>query len=286
MTRAPLKSNANMTTLEAAAESFQYIQKLSAIRNELLKDSSRPEPSWVRITTITMTSKFFQEIDIPKFKENFSKLGSVVIRRQGSRFRGFGWTMKEAAFYNQVTIGYEDAYSRKSVKIFPNGAIQVAGCSDMFDCRRILRQLSFILQLVMDLPDAPPVGEANIAMINTNFSLNASVNLNRIIQKFSRNPQFKVTFDPDRYSAVKVKFEPEPGMKQVTASIFSTGKIIVTGARRLDEIAQAYAILNKNIDGPIFVKPVAQPELFDTIMGAPFTEWVRVLEQNKNLPQL
>lgn len=275
-----------MPSLEAAAESFPYIQKLNAIRSELLNDPTRPAPSWVRITTITMISKFFKEVDIPKFKENFAKMGSVIIRRQGSRFRGFEWKMKEAAFYNQVTIGYEDAYSRKSVKIFPNGAIQVAGCSDMFDCRRILRQLSFIIKLVMDLPDPFPAGDAEIAMINTNFSLNSSVNLNRIIQKFSRNPQFKVTFDPDRYSAVKVKFEPVPGMKQVTASIFSTGKIIVTGARRLDEIAQAYAILNKNIDGPIFVKPVAQPELFDTIMGAPFTEWVRVLEQNKNLPQM
>lgn len=274
-----------MASLEAASESFPYILKLNSIRNGLLADQSRPAPSWVRITTITMISKFFQEIDIPKFKENFAKLGSVVVRRKGSRFRGFEWKMKDAAFYNQVTIGYEDAYSRKSIKIFPNGAIQVAGCSDMFDCRRILRQLAFILQVVLGLPDPVQIGDADVAMINTNFSLNASVNLNRIIQKFSKNPIFKVTFDPDRYSAVKVKFVPGPNMKQVTASIFSTGKIIVTGARRLDEIAQAYAILNQNMDSTIFVKVVAEPELFDTIMGAKFEEWVRVLQQNKNLPQ-
>jgi TATA-box binding protein (TBP) (component of TFIID and TFIIIB) len=185
--------------------------------------------------------------------------------------------MKDTAFYNQVTIGYEDAYSRKSIKIFGNGSIQVAGCSDLFDCRRILKQLSFILASVLELEAPPPVADADVKMINTNFSVNSSVNLNKIITKFAKVPGFKVTFDPDRYSAVKVKFVPGPGMKQVTASIFSTGKIIVTGAQTLDEIAEAYKSLNENFDATIFVKPVVTPELFGTVMGATFEEWVQVL---------
>jgi TATA-box binding protein (TBP) (component of TFIID and TFIIIB) len=245
----------------------------------LVADPTRPDPSWVRITTITMISKILEEIDINKFKEKFREIGSVTVRRKGSKFRGFEWKMKDTAFYNQVTIGYEDAYSRKSIKIFGNGAIQVAGCSDLFDCRRILKQLSFILASVLELDAPPPVADADVKMINTNFSLNSSVNLNKIIQKFAKVPGFKVTFDPDRYSAVKLKFVPGAGMKQVTASIFSTGKIIVTGAQTLDEIAQAYKILNENIVQEIFVKTVTTPELFDTIMGATFDEWVRVLSK-------
>ena len=340
-------------------DSFPYIQKLAEIRKGLVADPTRPDPSWVRITTITMISKFLQEIDLKKFKEKFAELGSVTVRRKGSKFRGFEWRMKDTAFYNQVTIGYQDAYSRKSIKIFGNGAIQVAGCSDLFDCRRILKQLSFILASVLELETPPPVADADVKMINTNFSLNSSVNLNKIItalgstanqarisyldeqiehyppiiEGIERNlarseatlltlgpggqyrrkvldesirqdktsleenvkvlaeliaerkslgekmpeGKFKVTFDPDRYSAVKVKFVPGPGMKQVTASIFSTGKIIVTGAQTLDEIAQAYKILNQNLESGIFVKPVATPELFGTVMGATFEEWVRVL---------
>lgn len=260
-------------------DSFPYIKKLATIREKLVADTTRPAPSWVRITTITMCSKFLQEIDLQKFKENFAKLGSVTVRREGSRFRGFEWKMKDTAFYNQVTIGYEDQYSRKSIKIFPNGSIQVAGCSDLFDCRRILKQLSFILHVVLGIEGTAPIGDASVKMINTNFSLNSSVNLNKIIQKFSQMKGFKVTFDPDRYSAVKVKFTSKPGQKQVTASIFSTGKIIVTGAQTLDEIACAYEIINQTTDASIFVKPVAEPELFDTIMGAQFDEWVRVLNK-------
>ena len=261
-------------------DSFPYIQKLHAVRQELTRDPARPAPSWVRITTITMISKFLQDIDLPKFRENFTKLGSVIVRNKGSRFRGFEWKMKETAFYNQVTIGYEDQYSRKSIKIFPNGSIQVAGCSDLFDCRRILRQLSFILKVVLEREDDVPVDAVAVKMINTNFSLNSSVNLHKIIQQFSKGP-FKVTFDPDRYSAVKVKFVPGEGMKQVTASIFSTGRIIVTGAQTLDEIAEAYATINRTITPAMMVKPVTVPESFDTIMGAKFDEWVAVLQRNQ-----
>jgi len=239
-----------------------------------------------------MCSKFLQDIDLSKFKANFAKLGSITVRRRGSRFRGFEWKMKDTAFYNQVTIGYEDVYSRKSIKLFPNGSIQVAGCSDLFDCKRILGQLAFILKVVLELKELPPTQEASIKMINTNFSLNSSVNLNKVIQKFasragagagleSQIPAFKVTFDPDRYSAVKVKFCPKPDQKQVTASIFSTGKIIVTGAQTLDEIAGAYETINKVITTDALVKAVSVPELFNNIMGASFEEWGRVLSRTR-----
>jgi hypothetical protein len=227
-----------------------------------------------------MCSKFLEDIDLPKFRENFKKLETVTVRRKGTRFGGFEWRMSDTAFYNQVTIGYRDAYSKKSIKIFPNGSIQVAGCSDIFDCRRILRQLSFILKVVLGRENDIPVDEVAVKMINTNFSLNSSVNLNKIIQKLSK-PPFRVTYDPDRYSAVKVKFVPGPDMKQVTASIFSTGRIIVTGAQTLQEIAQAYSILNQNLRDPaIYVKTVPVLETFDTILGAKFEDWVEVLNKN------
>ena len=69
-------------------------------------------------------------------------------------------------------------------------------------------------------------------------------------------------------------------MKQVTASIFSTGRIIVTGAQTLAEIAGAYEILNKNIDPSMFVKRVAEPEMFEVVTGARFAEWVAALNKN------
>ena len=264
--------------------SFAYIQKLNRIRAGLINDQS-PDPSWVRITTITMCSKFLEAIDLPKFRENFKKLETVYVRPKGSRSRGFAWKMKETAFYNQVTIGYEDHSSRKSIKLFPNGSIQVAGCADLFDCRRILKQLSFILMVVLGTEAVVPVDEVSVKMINTNFSLNSSVNLLKIIGKLSKaapgqdsaSPSFKVTFDPDRYSAVKVKFVPKPGQKQVTASIFSTGKIIVTGAETLREIALAYEVLNEKLQSTKL--EATKEDTFDVIKGNKFADIVSKLKQ-------
>ena len=86
-------------------------------------------------------------------------------------------------------------------------------------------------------------------MINSNFSLNYNINLRLVCQEFSKyQDTFKVSFEPDRYSAVKVKFKPAEDMKEITTSIFGTGKIIITGAQTLREIADAYRIINDTIN--------------------------------------
>lgn len=65
-------------------------------------------------------------------------------------------------------------------------------------------------------------------------------------------------------------------MKQVTASVFSTGKIIVTGAETLQEIVFAYDILNKELSTTSTSSFDAPPQK-SIILGADFQEWVRVL---------
>ena len=85
-------------------QTIEYIKKLSATREKLAKDPRRPEPSWVRITTITMGSKFKQEIDLAKFHENFVKLGSVRIRPVGSTGPGFEWTDRKSTRLNSSHV--------------------------------------------------------------------------------------------------------------------------------------------------------------------------------------
>lgn len=251
---------------------FKYVSDLSEVRKKYCDKELRQDPSWVRITTITMISKFDKEININEFRSRFR---TIQIRPKNSNSGGFTWVMKETAFYNQITIWYRDQYSTKNIKLFPNGSIQAAGCTDLIDCQRILGQLILIVKETLDLDVT--VKKPQICMINTNFSLNSSVNLNKVIRVFS-GTQFKVTFDPDRYSAVKVKFVPGPEMKQVTASIFKTGKIIVTGAQTLDEIVAAYDTINSKITPDTYIQPAEKPELFEIIMGAKFGEWVQKIK--------
>jgi TATA-box binding protein (TBP) (component of TFIID and TFIIIB) len=236
-----------------------------------------------------MIAKFERDLDLHAFRENFKPMR---IRTKGSSFGGFEWDLKKTTFYNQVTIFTRDQYSNKSIKLFPNGSVQVAGCSDLLDCRRIAREVNFIVSQILptDVPNRLLPETISVKMINTNFSLNSSVNLTKVITAFSQTKipsrdqeeapgTFLVTFDPDRYSAVKVKFCPAPGMKRVTASIFSTGKIIVTGAQTLKEIALAYKIINEVLS-PASVRLGAsdKKDNFETILGHKFSEWVPKLQ--------
>lgn len=248
-------------------ETLPYLVTLDEI------SAAHPNASLVRITTITMCAKTPAGIDIPKIREAFA---DGVVRRVGP----FDWSARNAAFYNQMTIGYCDQNTNKSIKLFPNGSIQVAGCSDLFDCERIIKQLSVILREHAGAAEDIPLQSISVKMINTNFSLNSSVNLNNIITCLSKDPIFKVTFTPERYSAVKIKFAPGPDMKQVTASIFSTGKIIVTGAQTLKEIAFAYKILNERLSiDKILIGPSAVRDTFDTVLGYKFSEIVPMLRR-------
>jgi len=109
-----------------ANNSFSYLLTLDEFRKEL-PDETRP--SWIKITTITMVSSFIQDIDIKKLRHIFENLETFKLRRSGTKGDcGFEWKLKPTTFYNQVTLTYQDNYSTKSVKVFPNGSIQVAGC--------------------------------------------------------------------------------------------------------------------------------------------------------------
>ena len=248
----------------------RYIVTLSAVR-----DQYKCPPSWIRITTITMLCKFLQEINLEKVREAFAD-GPIRIRRKGAFTNGFEWTLHETTFYNQVTIGYEDQYSHKSIKVFPNASFQVAGCSDLRDCKRIVHQLAFLMQTIMGIQMT--TSDFRVVMINTNFSMNAHVDLSRVISILSVDKKFVVSFNPDRYSAVKVKFHPAENTKQVTASIFSTGKIIVTGAETLREIALAYEVLNQKLQSTKLTETAVKEDTFDIIKGVKFA---RLVEQLK-----
>jgi TATA-box binding protein (TBP) (component of TFIID and TFIIIB) len=250
----------------------RYIVTLDDVRK---KYHSSP-PSWIRITTITMLCKFMGDVDIEKIRSAFAD-GPIRIRRKGALTNGFEWSLKSTAFYNQVSVGYEDQYSNKSIKMFPNGSVQVAGCSDLRDCKRIMRQLSFLVQKILEREEPLTIDNFRVVMINTNFSMNSSVNLMKVIDVLSVEPKFVVSFNPERYSAVKVKFHPAANTKQVTASIFSTGKIIVTGAETLREIALAYEVLNEKLQSTKL--EATKEDTFDVIKGNKFADIVSKLKQ-------
>jgi len=260
---------------------FSYYLTLDEFRNEMPEDI---RPSWVKLTTITMVSSFNKPIDIQRLRMCFEKITPIRIRMSGkTNSQGCEWSLKPTSFYNQITLCYTDMYSTKSIKLFPNGSVQVAGCADLVNCKHIIKQLSLLIGKLLNEASIPPLDTFRVVMINSNFSLNWNINLMRTADHFEQySDLFKVSFEPDRYSAVKVKFKPAEDMKEVTTSIFSTGKVIITGAETFKEIAFAYNIINQHINTnpSIRVNRVDSDkvEVFDTLSGAKIHDIIKKLK--------
>lgn len=245
---------------------LRFLKSIDTIRK-----SASFNPSYVKITTITITSTFGEPLNIPMIREYFESSSFKIKNKQTGHEHI--WAMSPTSFYNQMSIFYTDGYSTKSAKLFPNGSIQVAGCSDLYDCERILSQLAHIVSTIFS--STYRTFGYDVHMINTNFSLNFKVNLYSIFEKFDE--EHEVAYNPDRYSAVKIKIRKPGADKSVTVSIFGSGKVIITGARTLDEIRYAYETIMaecmENYD-LFFSEDAATIEKFDTFRGANISEWL------------
>ena len=248
---------------------FEFFNGIKSIR-----DSNDCIPSWLKITTITMTSNFNKSIDLQAVKNYFEKNESIRIRPLKSKFT-FTYHRSDTEFFNQVSIYCDDYRSRKSVKLFPNGAIHVSGCSDIFDCERVLKQINCVVGHITK--KKCNAHEYSVHMINSNFSLNCFVNLRNIFEIFS-NAGHDATFNPDRYSAVKIKIS-NGDKKVAVVSIFSSGKSIITGAKNLVDVVSAYDTIVREIfnnKSAIVVSQLAENDrdVFDTWRGFKIEQWL------------
>ena len=256
---------------------FNFLKNINETRNNVIRASDMT-PSWVKVTTITITGKLNAALDIQHIKEFFNKRNTICVRSNQSK-HAIKWTMSQTTFFNQVSIFYDDHKSRKSVKLFPNGAVQVAGCSDLPECRRIIKQIACIVSHITKRK--MQIDDFSVAMINTNFSLNFTVNLYRVFDSF-QGAGHDTTYNPDRYAAVKVKMEVTP-KRFITASIFGSGKVIMTGARCLEEISLTYGTIMQVVAAnkySVYDEKIDKPEKFEMYRGVPIPVWLEKISES------
>lgn len=228
-------------------------------------------PSWPKTTTITLTSCHLKSIgvtiDKTRIETVFSKMKVIPIY-YGNVKNPFEWRQFYSDFYNQTSIGYTDNLSTKKVKIFPNGSLQIAGCADMLDCNRFICQLRFIMKMVYRV-EIPPES-FKIAMYNSSFCMNHIIDVYNLIDILNKK-NLVYQYDPDRYSAVKVKIPM--GDRKVTVSIFVTGSVLITGARHEDDISDVYITISKILlSEGIFIEE-NRKNIPDIYMGYPVDQW-------------
>lgn len=150
-------------------------------------------------------------------------------------------SLPDPVFYNQVTM----RHGTKSIKVFNNGSMHVTGCKTPVD---FLRVTTAVCRLMNDTAGIEPtpghshvfVTDFQVQMINLNFSAETRLYL-QSLQKVCIGAGHAASYDADVYPGLNIKFDIED--HRVTVLAFTSGKIIITGARTVPHIQQAYGLM-------------------------------------------
>lgn len=247
------------------AETKEYIR-------DMLQTRRGTDVSYLSMTTITSTFKINKTIDVQDLKRKMTETPFIV---NVKGVKSHEWNIKENKFFNQVTAEFRDKFSKKSVKFFPNGSIHVTGCCDLVDCHRVMAQVKLCIQKYSGHDDIL-IYDFKVLMINANFSMNSMLNLS-MVTKNSENAGCIVSFKPEIYSAVKIKFVPGPLMKRITASVFSSGCVLITGAKTLKEISASYKFLIGLLQDTCIKPHVPLKPAATSFIGISFETWEKHL---------
>jgi hypothetical protein len=175
-------------------------------------------------------------------------------------------------------------WKESNVKLFANGSLQMTGVPSVEFARDTLEWLlAEILKLpvspfIKEVTDnegkttriAPALKDISVKLINTDYFINALIKRDALFNTLVNKYNIFSINEKTIYQGVNAKYyynkanKSRPGIccckgrcrgqgegdgdgecKRVTLCIFQDGKIIVTGARTMDQINEAYHFLNK-----------------------------------------
>jgi TATA-box binding protein (TBP) (component of TFIID and TFIIIB) len=186
--------------------------------------------------------------------------------------------ISDKTFFNQSTIVVrrkvteekEDTWKEVNIKLFANGGIQMTGVTSEAFARAAL---DWLYDLIQTFPESPFDQKVNIhrfsvQLINTDYSVNRFINQDALHKLLINEYNLFSMLEKTIYQGVNTKYffnttnhrpgicscekickgqgtgEGEGQCKRITMSIFRTGKIIITGARKMKQIETAYEFLN------------------------------------------
>jgi len=162
------------------------------------------------------------------------------------------------------------AWKEVNIKLFANGGIQMTGVTSESFARGALEWLYELIQTFPESPFYQKVGiyRFSVQLINTDYSINRFIHQDALHKLLINEYNLFSMLEKTIYQGVNTKYfynttnrrpgicscekickgqgtgEGEGQCKRITMSIFRTGKIIITGARKMDQIQTAYTFLN------------------------------------------
>jgi TATA-box binding protein (TBP) (component of TFIID and TFIIIB) len=162
-------------------------------------------------------------------------------------------------FYNQATIIAEVKNKRKiNVKLFKNGAIQMTGCKttdEFINALEILcanlnkkkavydkKEKKIIKREFVSNPEnikIENITNFKIRMINSNFHIGFMIDRNNLYQLLTKKG-ITCTYEP----CINIKYNYK-NKDIISVFVFESGSIIITGAKTVSHIDEAYKFITK-----------------------------------------
>jgi len=159
----------------------------------------------------------------------------------GISFNPESITKRPKTFFNQLTI----KSASTSIKLFSNGAVHVTGAKSPVHFIDVMDRVCTALAVVVD--SSPILDSASISMINAIFSAARLLPL-RVLRQAFETAGHSASYDPDAYPGINAKISVPDQRNEITVMIFTTGNIIISGAKTPDHISQVYHIVCHVID--------------------------------------
>lgn len=220
--------------LDDYIKSNPYLQELkdeiSANYSEIPDDFKLeyPEPTPIRISTMTVISNFNSVVDIDKLYDmieleddvtnniypriDFIKYGGDKIK--GNTKKNKKKKNKKNYFQNQLTICILlDDTKKMNMKLFKNGKVQLTGIKDVniinIGCRYIVNLIktkNTEQSIIENTEKLNYIDNSyNIVLINSDFKVNYLLNRDNIF-KLLNQINFFVIYEPDIYPGVNLKY--------------------------------------------------------------------------------
>ena len=211
------------------------------------------------ITTITVVFQVNQPIDIQKLydtmEDNYeTQFFTKQMARNEDDFRLTKRRKVVQVFFNQLSLSFTD-WSKKVVKIFPNGKIHITGLASLYDFQTTHDLILSLLREKLSVHYVIIPEHTKTVMINCALDVGRQLLLKSLAQDLtyskakeltyrkSHEHHWSISYCPEKYPALKVKYADS------SAFLFRTGKIIFS-SKSLEDIMKMYDLL-EIATGPI-----------------------------------
>ena len=180
------------------------------------------------------------------------------------------------SFFNQSSLVFRShlegtAYKEINIKLFKNGGFQMTGISSEMMARNALTSLIELNKERGIWETLPTIQTFTTRMINSDYTIGKAIRRDRLYQLLVEKYGLWSSYEPTIYQGVNTKFfwnkarpaGAPPGIcvcpnpcegggsgykigdcKKITISPFRTGSIIITGAKHLEQLNDAYIFIN------------------------------------------